>query len=133
MSIRVTAAFCDSTSKVSGNPLINADGFLSFSCGSAVIKMSLQISAPKTTINSTWKVTRGQMMLGDYLDYNAGPVDWIAPTRESDKTDTSNRQNKESKNPVRDHSSEDELESGYDPYNHPIERRILEKYLPKMK
>lgn len=72
-------------------------------------------------------------MLGDYLKYNAGPVDWIAPPKKSDRTGSSENKNKQKQRSVPDYASTDDEEDGYDPYNHPIERRILEKHLHKMR
>ena len=72
-------------------------------------------------------------MLGDYLEYRARPVDWSAPPEKEDSSEAAWQDDEHEKNTVADYASNEDHEDGYDPYNHPIERRILEKYLHKMK
>ncbi len=67
-------------------------------------------------------------MLGDYLKYNRPRVDWSAQPDRTERNDAVSRDSAE-KEPIPAYAAEQEHEDGYDPYNHPIDRRILEKHL----
>lgn len=65
------------------------------------------------------------MMLGDYLKYNARPTDWKAAPETTEKVKP--EANKPQRRIVPEFASTIEAEEGYNPYDHPIDRRFLEK------
>lgn len=65
------------------------------------------------------------MMLGDYLKYNARPTDWKAAPEAPKKAEPEVQESK--RRIVPEFASTLEAEEGYNPYDHPIDRRFLEK------
>lgn len=66
-------------------------------------------------------------MLGDYLQYNAKPVDWTAPPEKKQDRERS-REKPVQADQLPDYARAQDTEDGYDPYNHPIGRHIIEKH-----
>ncbi len=61
-------------------------------------------------------------MLGDYFKFNARPTDWKAAPDKSQKEAPKAPERRA----VPEFASTIEAEEGYNPYDHPIDRRFLE-------